>query len=568
MRDGLVKKRLPIAFFSIAAAILLMFFLEWAISEKQSEFVRVGSFTDISSDFRDEYGKTINFDNQKLYNKKTNAMADSYFRLPVKMERNMDFIFCSRNAETQVWIGEKEIYKTSLSETFGIKWNFVEIDPKYRGQVIRISVKDNYGDGRAKIDSLYLGDGGAIILTIIMKGLSSVILCLLIFAAGIFFFVAGLVFNISARDKKLDLIYLGAFSVLIGIWGILETGVPQLFYTESRYMQILGYLAFFMSGITLFFYMDAIRGIFKHRPIRLFCMISIAYFLAATVLQFADILDYRQMLTGMVLIYIGIVGIMFCYMTHHAVKKGLKAFSGDFNYIMTMIGIFSFGAAVIIDFVRYFTGTRVDYALFTRIGLPVFIMFFGVGNMYQMISLIKQGLRSDIISKLAYSDGLTGVGNRTAYIEKIQELIEKKKSIKIGIVMFDINYLKETNDQQGHSFGDLLIRTAVSVLKQTFGNAGRIYRVGGDEFIAIIEGDDPKGVYEQVLPYFLREMEFRNKKTNFNYGVSLAYGIAVCENLTSEEISRTEREADEAMYRQKRRMKEHDRRMREKENKE
>ena len=83
------------------------------------------------------------------------------------------------------------------------------------------------------------------------------------------------------------------------------------------------------------------------------------------------------------------------------------------------------GLGLLGDLLRYLTADVIDRAFIIRIGLLLFIVFFGSGNIYQMIVLVQRGREAEFISKLAYSDGLTGLGNRTAYIERLRDREEK-----------------------------------------------------------------------------------------------------------------------------------------------
>lgn len=85
------------------------------------------------------------------------------------------------------------------------------------------------------------------------------------------------------------------------------------------------------------------------------------------------------------------------------------------------------------------------------------------------------------------SDELTGLLNRRSYMEKIQELEEGPKREDLVYVSMDVNGLKQINDNLGHVAGDELIRGAANCMKNCFKELGSIYRVGGDEFVAILE---------------------------------------------------------------------------------
>lgn len=90
----------------------------------------------------------------------------------------------------------------------------------------------------------------------------------------------------------------------------------------------------------------------------------------------------------------------------------------------------------------------------------------------------------------AYRDGLTGLENRTAYLEFIVEINEQigNNVAQFSVAMFDINGLKDINDRNGHDRGDKEIICAAEILKDVFSQE-RIFRIGGDEFVVIISRD-------------------------------------------------------------------------------
>jgi two-component system CheB/CheR fusion protein len=62
---------------------------------------------------------------------------------------------------------------------------------------------------------------------------------------------------------------------------------------------------------------------------------------------------------------------------------------------------------------------------------------------------------------------------------------------EIGLFLIDVNGLKEMNDKMGHAAGDALLKTVAERLKKVFAKrSASLYRIGGDEFIAILEQDE------------------------------------------------------------------------------
>ena len=90
---------------------------------------------------------------------------------------------------------------------------------------------------------------------------------------------------------------------------------------------------------------------------------------------------------------------------------------------------------------------------------------------------------------IAYSDPLTGVKNKHAYVEeeeRIDKAIAKNEMGDFAVIVFDLNGLKVINDTKGHEAGDLYLIEATKVISRYFGN-DTLYRFGGDEFVVIVE---------------------------------------------------------------------------------
>ena len=102
----------------------------------------------------------------------------------------------------------------------------------------------------------------------------------------------------------------------------------------------------------------------------------------------------------------------------------------------------------------------------------------------------------------AFSDSMTGVGNRTAFAERTEDLNKKIENgiADFAIAIFDINSLKHINDEHGHEAGDRIIMDAAVALKEVFG-VENVYRIGGDEFIVIIDNatmDEMESLFERL----------------------------------------------------------------------
>lgn len=110
-------------------------------------------------------------------------------------------------------------------------------------------------------------------------------------------------------------------------------------------------------------------------------------------------------------------------------------------------------------------------------------------------ALIREKLQMQELKtawELAYTDALTGVKSKLAYIETerhINERIAAGNVDELAIAVFDLNNMKQINDTRGHVAGDKYIVSGCDLICQFFKNSP-VFRIGGDEFIVILEGQD------------------------------------------------------------------------------
>ena len=159
---------------------------------------------------------------------------------------------------------------------------------------------------------------------------------------------------------------------------------------------------------------------------------------------------------------------------------------------------------------------------------------------------------------VAFRDPLTHVKNKTAYDAKKEELSTDVagKRAAFAVVMLDLNDLKKINDTYGHENGNRYIVASCSILCHVYDHSP-VYRIGGDEFVAILQGQD----YENRDALFetLRERfeEAQNDTQREPWErCSAAAGMATYDAAKDAGVQQVFRRADERMYQNKKRMKE------------
>ena len=150
----------------------------------------------------------------------------------------------------------------------------------------------------------------------------------------------------------------------------------------------------------------------------------------------------------------------------------------------------------------------------------------------------------------AEMDALTGIRNRYAYLnaeEAMDHRIEEEEDVTFAIAILDVNDLKKVNDTKGHQAGDDMIKEACKIICDVFKHSP-VYRVGGDEFAVIIQGED----YD-CLEALEESLRARNAAASETGGIVIACGTAKCEHDRS--VSPVYERADHAMYENKSRLK-------------
>ena len=134
----------------------------------------------------------------------------------------------------------------------------------------------------------------------------------------------------------------------------------------------------------------------------------------------------------------------------------------------------------------------------------------------------NQLIKEKTFFNMAYKDGLTNVGNRAAYIEKINEMERKIDLYKnICLIMFDLNDMKLINDTYGHLEGDNAIICISKIAEEIFAEENfKTYRIGGDEFVIVSVNNDKNIIESKIL-----EMTDRISDTNNNKKIKLSVAI-------------------------------------------
>ena len=156
------------------------------------------------------------------------------------------------------------------------------------------------------------------------------------------------------------------------------------------------------------------------------------------------------------------------------------------------------------------------------------------------------------VKEKAYKDPLTNVRNKTAYMEMksaMDPLIKEGMMNPFGVAVFDVNDLKKVNDTLGLNAGDKYLKDASHIICEHFKHSP-VFRIGGDEFVAIVEGEELE--HADDLEKTFEDLITQNKE---NGGIVIASGMDIYKPGKDNSYDDVFNRADEKMHIRKKALK-------------
>ena len=187
------------------------------------------------------------------------------------------------------------------------------------------------------------------------------------------------------------------------------------------------------------------------------------------------------------------------------------------------------------------------WTLFIYFIIPRCMLLLAVLLMVIHISdtIASKAVNEEYLKHLSETDDMTKVYNRNKYLDMIRDYYPHIP--EVSVIFWDVNGLKQTNDKIGHESGDILIKEIAAAIAGAVGEEGKVYRIGGDEFVAILECTDDDKV-KSIIAKYNSIIDDKNKNRYDGINISAAVGKAFGEGHDIEDIVKR---ADTDMYRQK-----------------
>ena len=345
-------------------------------------------------------------------------------------------------------------------------------------------------------------------------------------------------------DKRLFSI--GIFSACIGIWINLYYKTHEIFFHFFR-GSTWEYFLLYLAGIA-FCYMlyDMKRNVKYLSAWALGCDIVFAvFFTLSSALHFTNILHFPAVLSIFHMLVVVCLAVMI-------VGSLLWDRVDDTQNMIMAIALIIFMIVLVLDIIRFklqrycFPNSHLIAKSVIPVGALIFVILVILSYLMYIYESGMSKNEKNLLMKLAYHDILSGLFNRAKYEDEITMLEESE--LDYAIVAFDVNGLKAVNDNLGHDRGDALLKNFAQIFKKNFEDIGVCFRIGGDEFTAIVIGNNIEKI-DEALANIKNDEIVRASDLEFN--IEAAYGVAYKREKPASSVKEIIKLADERMYEMK-----------------
>lgn len=475
-----------------------------------------------------------------------NYISTYTIKVPLIHNSSETMMFYTTHSDVSVYVEKEKIYtvSTNLSEkTFQAvrsdRWNQFSVEKAYEGKQLQVVLKTSYKSVAEQAPLFLLGNELDIVIRELKAALLSMFLAFAVFACGIAMCIY-YVFSGKSRLKNYRTIYLGIFSAFIGFWFLINIPIVQFLFGNYMMLEYISYLIFGMLPIP---FILVEKQIIDQKFGWLLSLIAVYIMLVQTgrvVLQMTGYMDLKESQTIIhVVILLSIAMFILLGVVNMYVNRGSeKSLISRVNVIFLLVIAAGSGIDILTYYICPQRGKEFNCSKFA---LLLYIVSLVYATMKEAEELVQKAQDAE---RLAYTDELTGLNNRTAYNEAVEK-IDLTKGVHT-VFMCDLNNLKKCNDTMGHHWGDTYIKISAGIIQESFADIGRAYRIGGDEFCIISDVDDPEQIQAAYDKLVYRVEEYNTGTSVIE--IEIAVGYARYDANIDKNLEDTRIRADQFMY--------------------
>ncbi len=457
--------------------------------------------------------------------------------------------FYTEHRNIDVYVNGDRVYRVrpfinnSFGQTPGCVWNSIALEENEEGAVVRVVTTPIYNSVVGETPLFYFGEKYEIAMAVLLEQLPTLLLCFIGGLLGVFlmFYSA---YNHRGNENDRTLLALGCLTLVISLWKLTDNVALYMLFEDFPGLY-LAPLVFVQLGVVPFIlFAKELNGGGDEKVWYAPIFFSIGGIVLVLTLQLMDVRDIRHVLWMIYLEWFVACAVVVWMMMFRIHRQGWDAKRRRDSILLIACLIL-----MVVD-----TGIFKISSISSFVGMAGFIAYvllMGIFTVRDAKALMEMGIQAQNFERKAYHDQLTGLYNRTAYMDYIsQESFIVEKCI---VAVFDLNNLKKCNDTLGHNAGDQYIKECANLIQSVFGDIGRCYRIGGDEFSVVIEHSSLESCKKRVKKLKAAVDERNAQHPEMIMGIACGYELY--DSRLDHDISDTSRRADKMMYREKYAMK-------------
>lgn len=457
-----------------------------------------------------------------------------------------------------VSIDEEVIYeyghdRIANHKTVGSGFQFINFPEEYQGKTLRICLDVSEDKIFTKLDPIRIYPWKNAYRVLMTENRFPLFL-------GSFLTIFGLtvcimtIFAVVFSRKYIRLLCVSVFSLCMGLWTLCYYRVISIYAIPIYYISLIEYITFYLAPLPLIIYMHEDVRKLKQKALRILYWVLLGYHIASLIVMLIlhafDIVH----LVAMMSYIIGVIVSCLIYFLVVIVLNFRISRTNDRLYLAGMLIIICCTAYDLIGYGsdRYYgNSTFMNIKGMSSIGVLALIFILFLSFYFNITQKMMMEAERNSLIKSAYTDELTKLHNRR-YCMEYMDKIREEKNLDYTVICFDLNNLKTVNDTYGHAKGDILIKSASEVLAESFAKHGIVARMGGDEFIAILDTAEEQKT-AALMEKFQRNTDRKNQQIK-DLGLSIACGCASGREINAD-IEKVYQMADDRMYEHKKQMK-------------
>ncbi|MCR5023191.1 MAG: GGDEF domain-containing protein [Lachnospiraceae bacterium] len=544
--------------FLTAAVLVCLFFAALILHAGQGEVFDLPGGWEVKRGDRTFENVTVDEMTDLLDNFEWNETVRMSHPLNVQTHDPLTLRVYARLSAIRVMVDNKQIYSYGYANInshsmAGSGYHFILLPTSYYGKKLTIEMTASEKDAINAAPEICITSAEFAIISFAKERVFGIFSGILLMFVGIFLVLLVMI-AIFMDYRFLPLGAIGLFSIASGIWCLSTIKALQIFSGDVTLNSILEYLSMYFLPVPVLFLSRHFRHSASPRAKKIISaatVVSGIFFVAAFILQAANIVDVSNSVVvfhfllpplSFVLFFVG-------NSKWRRMNPSEKMFQTGLIF-MASVALLEYVIYYCLDLVYSFSARFINVVI--PVSTLIYVVIILIGFLMEIYDMRLKDTEKDRLKRLAYKDQMTGLMNRGMCEERFRELRESGEPF--AMMNMDLNGLKLVNDSFGHLMGDQYILTFADIIGKALRDEGKIYRVGGDEFLYIATGKTEDDLWNKVK--FIRRLEkivARDEKVPFS--IDASFGIATSLEVESGDPEDVYILADKRMYQMKKNLK-------------